>query len=75
MLRRKSLCGRHIQVVISDETTQDQSDRVYDVGTVIYEEVSNRKLIITVLFLEFIFYVTVMNGIFKNYLRYGEDTG
>ncbi len=49
MLRRKSLCGRHVQIVISDETTQDQSDRVYDVGTVIYEEVSKRELIITFL--------------------------
>ena len=45
MLRRKSLCGGHIQIVISDESTQDQSDRVYDVGTVIYEEVSNKMLI------------------------------
>ena len=38
MLRRKSLCGGHIKIVISDATEDD--DRIYDVGTEIYEEVS-----------------------------------
>ena len=55
MLRRKSLCGGHIQIVISDETTQDQSDRVYDVGTVIYEEVSNKELILVFLYVYVLF--------------------
>ena len=40
MLRKKSLCGEHIQIVISEPDTEDQSDRVYDVSTEIYEEVS-----------------------------------
>ena len=44
MLRRKSLCGGHIQIVISDASTEDQSDRVYDVGTEIYEEVSYKRI-------------------------------
>ena len=43
MLRRKSLCGNQIQIVISDATREDQSDRVYDVGTEIYKEVSKKK--------------------------------
>ena len=40
MLRRKSMSGGHIQIVISDASTEDQSDRVYDVGTEIYKEVN-----------------------------------
>ena len=43
MLRRKSLCGNQIQIVISDATREDQSDRVYDVGTEIYKEVSKKN--------------------------------
>lgn len=57
MLRRKSLCGGHIQIVISDESTQDQSDRVYDVGTVIYEEVSNKMLIYLQFLLQWITFI------------------
>ena len=44
MLRRKSLCGGHVKIVISDASTEDQSDRVYDVGTEMYEEVSKQRI-------------------------------
>ena len=39
MLRRKSLCGAHIQIVVSEPGESGIKDKEYDISTGVFQEV------------------------------------